>query len=1204
MSKSRTSLNQVSSQYLRIDSKKSITSNNQNKGSNIIETMSRLESIITNKAGAENDELSLDQLDLNLIISQFMSNKKSEKAESDFDVDLNSSEFKNFVFSQLESTTPKQNTQTNAVNNLPQLNLNLALLTNKNCNYTTGKKKANQNSGDKLLDNLCDEEWEKILGDGLNEMNVIPETKEENNQSNQTCSLISAVSIKSEELALNGIRPQIANRQIFEFQKVEEIAVISDKRNNSQMICNSNMNYLAPISIIIDEFQKFLTNLKAKLNSNSISNEIMAQPPNFNKKQEESKSNPPHVANLTYQSQKKNVTFKPQQSQSIMKKIKAPSTDDDDLEFNNFLKNIKNSDNKHLINENPFLKASSNKMENNNNKFSNSKMNIGNNVNDDEFDNFMKTFKNKKIEKTEKKEEPNPTKSLNNITTNDKEEVDSEFDTFLNNINNKKVKKAFNPPQLKKANETNLIKSDFMSGNSKVNFKPNDKIKNLLCEMEKDCESEFDITGNEETKKYKVKENITKNNISNISNFNPGNINKSSSKKIKINDFATDKLNVKRLFSEHVKSLNPETQKSIDKIMPENNKKLKTIQNSKISENMKKVKFNPPQLLKTTTPINLKKDFFLSNISSCGYLCICAEYKNNLCTICNGSQIITISNFVNLFIQNFKERQLANNSKIAKIEFSKIHTDFLKYLYKLSSWKYYILSKYFEDPSLFSLKNVLKNISHKFKIVFEEGKRSFLTKVAEKDSSINRNMILLVLDVKTFKSEAHEDHFIIEMTDGYKSVFSEIQSSNPISLLLKKESIIPGMKLNIGLAKVERVTDDFEVFINIYYNSLSKADSSAKLGPNLKNKFLIKNLSNLREDGGEISLIDVVILKKYCYHVFDFVKKEKVSASKFEKLIEDYNFNEGNNMEVTKTNNKFPYENVHYVFKIVCADSLLQLDNLYKIMPNHTSNLNLSKKFSEKLLRKCVIEFTVKNKEIFDSILNCKRYQFGLLNLTKKNNKNHLKNFNDPRNIFLKANDNVLIKEIPPAEKTSDMFPRTVYSIKQNLNFPLHEVDISEIYDTEQFKNFKLNEDVSVGGLYLGQSYSHLNHEDKSLYIFLANFKQNLILIKVHDEKFYDFTNLSKVKNENSIYIFRDVKFQILYYYNSNQLVAFNPSFKQSKTFNPKNIVIYLETQCYSTFHLQNASSNVTFNIKRALEDIPDRKLYYEEKLEEIKKCI
>jgi hypothetical protein len=62
-------------------------------------------------------------------------------------------------------------------------------------------------------------------------------------------------------------------------------------------------------------------------------------------------------------------------------------------------------------------------------------------------------------------------------------------------------------------------------------------------------------------------------------------------------------------------------------------------------------------------------------------------------------------------------------------------------------WKYYSLGKL--KPEIFNCDNIAKDIAKKLSLLHNEGKRSFLMKVVEKDALINRNMTLLVVNTES-----------------------------------------------------------------------------------------------------------------------------------------------------------------------------------------------------------------------------------------------------------------------------------------------------------------------------------------------------------------------------------------------------------------------------------------------------------------------
>ena len=52
------------------------------------------------------------------------------------------------------------------------------------------------------------------------------------------------------------------------------------------------------------------------------------------------------------------------------------------------------------------------------------------------------------------------------------------------------------------------------------------------------------------------------------------------------------------------------------------------------------------------------------------------------------------------------------------------------------------------------------------------------------------------------------------------SVYSIINNNNPIKKLILNGNIYPGIILNIGFSLIDNITEDFQVYIQIFYNSL------------------------------------------------------------------------------------------------------------------------------------------------------------------------------------------------------------------------------------------------------------------------------------------------------------------------------------------------------------------------------------------------
>ena len=789
---------------------------------------------------------------------------------------------------------------------------------------------------------------------------------------------------------------------------------------------------------------------------------------------------------------------------------------------------------------------------------------------------------------------------LDKLKKNKKSSLPSSKDPFkkssyyqdVSSIQSKK-KKSFDP---KSNSKKKLIQSDFMAGGKPVAFKPNSKTIKLMREMEQDVDIIEDI-------------DVSPNNT-------------------KINRI----LPKKRNFNESMKGaqINPLTVDS-------NNNRQKTMKRPsyKIDKPTTKDKsLNKLVTLKSIDFLNTNLNF--SSISNVEYYCPCyldnnaASYK---CKICQGKGIIS---FVNCHIGFYyymveyspkgifdtsdsmfqlvvSQIPLKSNNK--QYEFYNTINSFIKYQFQFLSFKYYLLSRLKKeslDTFQKSIKIIFAKLALKFKKAILEGKRSFITKVAEKDASINTNMILQIVNIKTNQGETD---YQIELTDGYKSVFSAFDSSNPISGLIKSKKLYIGMKLNIGLAKIVNITETFDVNISIFYNAISKAKITDRLGPVAENKFIIKNLNNLRNDGGEISMINVIILKKYEYYINDIGNQIKYSKKKYEQLMEDYrekssgeevavkkrkSLSEHTKHDIDKeeVENFTPPENILFHFRLLCADAMLY----YNLIQKGGYNQGIINKL---LKKKCYIDFAVKSFGKYEEI-STGIYRIMLLN----NTKNNFTGFNNGVLSF-KANDSTMIAEEKIANdyKKDPLYKDLISStLKTNFNIK-NDIDLCNYLVQEQFQyDSILNQEMIFCGLFLKKLKRAKNNPSKNskndggsikekeeTILFFRGLHSFSIILKLHSASFFDLSkfvvnnHISKIKGGmNKLCIWSNVILKSICYYDNSikQLVSLN-----SDKFNKKNpndyinLIICLETSFYSDYQMATRAGESKFDLKEGDED-------------------
>lgn len=793
-------------------------------------------------------------------------------------------------------------------------------------------------------------------------------------------------------------------------------------------------------------------------------------------------------------------------------------------------------------------------------------------IEDDEFDNLLKNLKkNKKCSLPSSKD---PFKKSSNYQD-------------VSSIRSKKKKSL----DIKSNSKKKLIQSDFMAGGKQVSFNPNSKTIKLMKELEKDVEFVEDLSNSPENSKKEI---------------------------------IDDRVNKKRNYKELM--MNEQGKQNETKKIRQKQYKHPAY---KIEKQTTKEKFSIKNIILKNIDL-IMKNFNIETVSNIEYYCICYLNNNNTpnsnCKICQGKGIISIVNFHLGFYHYINEfapsPTIDTNDNLFTLIVSPIPPksnkqfdvynniiSFFKYQFKYLSFKYLLLSKIKKENIISFQKSITliyTALIPKFKLIILEGKRSFITKVAEKDASINTNMILQIVNIKTSEDCSE---FLIEFTDGYKSVFSPIDKANPIGNLIKNNRIYIGMKLNIGLAKINCITDNFDVHINIFYNSISKASPTDKLGTIKSRKFMIKNLLNLRNDGGEISMINVIVIKKYEYYINDIGNQMKYSKEKYEKIIDNLRENPPNRdndensnsnfskrksiSEKTKTNlnnlsiYKAP-ENIIFHFRILCADAMLYYDieKKDKIEFNH----NITSKLAYK---KCYIDFTVKNYGIFEEFMTGSIYRLMLLNNTKKN----FTTFNKEILNF-KANDATLICEekIDYEYKKDQKYKDLLSSIK--LNFKMkNDQDICNYLVKEQFQYEDLiNQEILFCGLFFKKIEKKIyipskeeQEKDETLLLFTGLNGINIVL-KIHSAYFFDLdkfnekNHISKIKNGmNKLCLWTNVIFKsICFFDHSNQqLISLNSDkFDYQDKTQYTNLVVSLETSFYSDYKMINRGENANFNIK------------------------
>lgn len=167
-----------------------------------------------------------------------------------------------------------------------------------------------------------------------------------------------------------------------------------------------------------------------------------------------------------------------------------------------------------------------------------------------------------------------------------------------------------------------------------------------------------------------------------------------------------------------------------------------------------------------------------------------------------------------------------------------------------------------------------------------EAKRSIVKRILERDAKISSHMVLLIGEIKLKEEEPRQKTYIIELSDGWYSLYSEVKYEIPpartgaalasnnalITKLIKEGKISTGTKIDVcGLQFKNKAgpqaCNPLEIPesyapVELSYNSIKRARWNAKLGE-VPGKFVRKSLKSLRLNGGLVSMIDAFVEKKY-----------------------------------------------------------------------------------------------------------------------------------------------------------------------------------------------------------------------------------------------------------------------------------------------------------------------------------------------------
>ena len=637
--------------------------------------------------------------------------------------------------------------------------------------------------------------------------------------------------------------------------------------------------------------------------------------------------------------------------------------------------------------------------------------------------------------------------------------------------------------------------------------------------------------------------------------------------------------------------------------------------------------------MKKMSKINNKK-YMYSTISSYQFYCLCKKNnsQNSLkCQICQDTFIINLNNFMKGFYYYvlFLENKLNNNIGIDTSDSTfkllernnliekdpnfnqyKELEHFFNYQFILITYdKYYKFAQKNNNNELVenSIEEIYDKIIPKYIQIFIKGKRSFLTEVSEGDSSLGYMNILLFLMNINNNDNSLNGETTLEFSDGYKSCYAVINNSDPINILLNQTTLHNWMNVEIGMSKVLKISEDFKLYIKIYYNSISASDNSDNkkeniiYGPLLEKKLLLKNITELNNDGGEISLLKVIIIKKYDYYVKNITKKIYYSRKKYEDEMmkipdsgkKNYDDEDSEGKKDNQNEIKEP-DKFSFLFKAIAMDY-----EIYNILKKNSNNKNI---LEHLLKKKYIINFKVKTPYFYENIFEGKMYQLMYLNLEANNNysnqnKNYNKNrlYNKENDIQIKFTEKSYIDEVilNSNYKSEKEYIDTLDTINKNLNLT-NNTDIGKLFvesidNNKQIDNDEyFNKEFYISGIYSGyidkikyNASSELENNEKSgskgnneeyieRYIFLSIGKQKVAIVKLHREDFFNIDVKSNFIKDKVFNIYDIIFKEILNFDNDNN----QPKITGRMKFENSIPILNLMTNCHTSIQFGNYTKN------------------------------
>ncbi|KAJ2992329.1 hypothetical protein HDV02_003151, partial [Globomyces sp. JEL0801] len=198
--------------------------------------------------------------------------------------------------------------------------------------------------------------------------------------------------------------------------------------------------------------------------------------------------------------------------------------------------------------------------------------------------------------------------------------------------------------------------------------------------------------------------------------------------------------------------------------------------------------------------------------------------------------------------------------------------DWVKNHYGLIVWKIASMARQLSLTHLWSYSNIIEQLRHRYEVEYKQGRRSAFRLIVEHDDTAAKHMVLCVANITVLGPSIS-----LDLTDGWYIMKALLDL--PLQYLVRNRKIFKGQKLHIQNAQLVGCTNPIHimqlpssVYLKLSCNSTRRARWYETLGYQPRPLPPI-SISCVMNEGGMISLVDVLILRSYPVLFYEKVEK-------------------------------------------------------------------------------------------------------------------------------------------------------------------------------------------------------------------------------------------------------------------------------------------------------------------------------------------